>query len=527
MTFLTTGTCEVNNVLSTKRALGALPTMAAFLDEILLHIFGYLDAHSLARSALVSRQWGHISKASSLWRRLVLSRWPSQRFLFEHVPATSVAWLKLYKELALRGSFSPDNMKYFVYCRVLEDELVSIDLREAMLLHMAETISKWTVLHPLDNDEENATSFNRNLELFYDTQELQWGFIDKRREYIDDLFCFKVSHKSSSTNRKTPRHIRPYQVMPSCLLMYRWLCLFRSYVTEEIGLTFYRIWRFRLKHRDSGQIFEVCDWKAAMSCSFAVGCPNPGAFKDDSLELLNLLSHPHFITHPMGVDDCVPRTLNPKPHTIGVVLSRTNSATSSLSSIGFSTPKSPIVRKDTEPKDTKVWGVVTSSTTDSDDESDVGYESGYVANCEYFISISHHLDVEEQHKSQAQVASAWMVVQNAATPHLTLFFDANEGVWNFQPASLSLGLDSGKMIGPTSDGTMPPDFPCRFGCQGGTIAPIPSCLALYRLVCLMDVSARTYASLDDASVWALHLVHSQTQAVIHLMDVNGKTLSCS
>ena len=515
--------------------------MAVFLDEILLHIFGYLDDLSLAKSALVSKQWGHLSRTSSLWRRLVLLRWPSQRFLFERVPASSVVWFKVYRELALKGNFSPDDMKYFVSCRLVDDELVSIELREAMFFHMAEIMSKWTIVHPLDNEEEtlNPTSFNRNFELFYDTHDLTWTFIDKRREYIDDLFCYKVSQKMS--NSKISRHIRPYQVMPSCLLMYRWLCLFRSYITEEIGLTFYRIWRYRLKHKDSGQIFEVFDWKAAMSCSFSAGSPNQGPFKEDSIQLLNLLAHPNFIAHPMGVDVLREVYLDPP----GLVLSRQNSGTSSLSSVGLTSPKSPVGHKDfsfnSENKDSKGWNKIASSTTDSDDESEGGCESGYLTNCEYFIS-SHHWDVDEQHKSQASVSGFWTVVRNADSPQLAVSFDVNEGVWKFStPVSHSLSwflnpsdsrephtIPNGPSGGDFSlSSVLPYHHVDMSGYHGVGIEPIPSCLALYRLICLMDISARTYISMEDASIWTVHLMHNQTRAILHLKDINGKYIRLS
>ena len=81
---------------------------------------------------------------------------------------------------------------------------------------------------------------------------------------MDELFKKKHSSKSKF-------YVRPYQVIPSCLVMYRWLCMFPSYATDESGLTFYRVWRFRLKHVQSGLVFELCDWKAAMSSTFSKG----------------------------------------------------------------------------------------------------------------------------------------------------------------------------------------------------------------------------------------------------------------
>ena len=116
--------------------------MAVFLDEILLHIFEYLDAASLTRLSSVCKQWRNIANTPSLWRRLVLLRWPSQKFLYEKASLSHINWMNTYQDLTLRGHFSPDEMKYFICCRV-SDELTEIELRENMFLHMAETMMKW------------------------------------------------------------------------------------------------------------------------------------------------------------------------------------------------------------------------------------------------------------------------------------------------------------------------------------------------------------------------------------------------
>ena len=67
--------------------------MAAFLDEILLHILGYFDGTTLAKMLLVCKQWRNIAKTPSLWRRLVLIRWPSQRFLYEKASLSHINWI--------------------------------------------------------------------------------------------------------------------------------------------------------------------------------------------------------------------------------------------------------------------------------------------------------------------------------------------------------------------------------------------------------------------------------------------------
>merc|ERR1719494_601050 len=84
--------------------------------------------------------------------------------------------------------------------------------------------------------------------------------------------------------------------------------MFRAVATPEFGLTFYRIWRFRLKHLKTGLTFEICDWKAAMSSTFSNGCPIDPDFREDALDLLQLLTHRHFIMHPLGLNPRVERS---------------------------------------------------------------------------------------------------------------------------------------------------------------------------------------------------------------------------
>lgn len=486
--------------------------MAVFLDEILLHIFRYLDAGTLAKLSLVCKQWRNIARTPSLWRRLVLLRWPSQRFLYGKASLSHINWMNTYQDLTLRGNFSPDEMKYFICCRVSGDELTEIELRENMFLHMAQTMMKWAIPDAFDQEDEfNSPGFNKNFELFFDTHDLKWTFIDKRREYIDDLFSCKMKTTTPA------RFIRPYQVIPSCLVMFRWLCLFRAYVTEETGLTFYRIWRYRLKHRATGINFEVYDWKAAMSCTLSNGSPTSVSFREDALELLTILTHPNFLMHPMGVSTGNELHLSPPK----LFSSRCNSATSSLSSCGLTSPRSPLRnlgnnfsfdRKDTNnPKHR-----MTSSATDSDDESDGGFDTGYVANCEDFIS-SKHWDVEEQNKIQAEAAGMWTVVNNNDVPHLFVNYDVTSNSWIFHDCVPSFP-DPWMQGGAAFVGH------CNtLRGHGFSIEPIPSCLALYRLVCLMNINARVYASMEDASIWTLHLIHNTTRAVLHLKDLNGMT----
>lgn len=271
-----------------------------FLDEILLKVFSYLSANQLGKIAVVCKQWYRVSKAPELWKRHVLRKWPSQRFLYENINMRNLEWRKVFQELHQKSWFSPDEMKYFICCKTVSDELASEEIRQTMFERMAYVSQKWLQVYPYEHDDDSGhKNFDKNAELYFDTTLLKWVFLDRRRGYIGDLFPSQKL-RMLKRNKKT-RHIRPYQVIPSCLVLYRWLCLFRSYATAEDGLTFYRIWRFKLRHLETGMIFEIYDWKAAMNTTFSNGMPGNIKFRDDALELLQILSHPHFIMHPLGL----------------------------------------------------------------------------------------------------------------------------------------------------------------------------------------------------------------------------------
>lgn len=494
--------------------------MAVFLDEILVHIFEYFDANTLTRISAVCKQWATFSRTPRLWRNLVLQKWRSQRFLYEKVPVTCENWFKVYQDLYLRGKYSPDDMKYFISCRVGEDELDVEELREAMLIRMAKVALKWTLAEPHEAEENGSfPPFDSNFDFYYDTHDFKWKFIDKRQEYIEDLMGYKLSTKMS---RKS-RYIRPYQVIPSCLMLYRWLSLFRSVARNEEGLTFYRIWRHHIKHRETGMLFEVCDWKAAMSCSFLKGKPAPGPYTNDCLELMDLLSHPHFIMHPLGVPSAVVKKSSLLSPPSG--MSRQTSASSLISNV----PRSLGGSMDTLSEGRVSWMRGTSGT-ESDDESELIYDdSGYYTNCEYFISVSHW-DVEEQHTIQSSVAELWSVSHTTLESQLYLSFDALEENWYFysyNPFSNSISpVDKNGHnddLRPISE-SLSKHILDRF--HGFAIEPIPSCLALYRLICLFDLNANNYMSSKEGTIWSITMVHNQTGARLNLKDMNGNLFCC-
>lgn len=460
-----------------------------FLDEILEKILQFMNAKDLIRISLVCKQWLRISRAPKLWKRHVLRKWPSQRFLYENINERSLEWYNVYQEFDQKSWFSPDDMKYFICCKTFADEPVTGELRQAMFYKMNCVSQKWLQVFPYEHDDNNYR-FDKNAELYYDTTKLKWVFLDRRRGYIGDLFPSQKL-KTIRKNKKT-RHIRPYQVIPSCLVLYRWLCLFRAFASAEDGLTFYRIWRFKLKHYETGMVFEIYDWKAAMNTTFSNGMPGNTTFRDDALELLDLLTHPQFIMHPLG----------PQP-----VLNKFNSYLACAAAGGISRPqllrqntprkklkaKSPsikegkiinddskhfkaicdsddesqnrdkrAVRRKVSPKPRSSISPISprtgcsstfahenqsysrqsscssalSDTEGSERESDFESECenpefGYIVNCEYFIIGAHSLDIEEQHSIQASISDGWMVTHKTRTFSIQVRYNSNDGVWYF------------------------------------------------------------------------------------------------
>ena len=462
---------------------------SAFLDEILQKSFEYLGASDLIRISLVCKQWLRVSRAPELWKRHVLKKWPSQRFLYESINARALEWLNIYQELEQKSWFSPDDMKYFICCKTFWDEPVTEEVRRKMFEQMNHVSYKWMQVFPFEHDDNNY-AFDKNAELYYDTSKLKWVFLDRRRGYIGDLFPSQKL-KAVRKNKKI-RHIRPYQVIPSCLVLYRWLCLFRSFASAEDGLTFYRIWRFKLKHRDTGMVFEIYDWKAAMNTTFSNGMPADAAFRDDAMELLDLLTHPHFVMHPLGSQPVL-NVFDPY-----FACASAGGATRWQAS-RHTTPRKKLRRKSPGCKEVKSCddGKHFKAICDSDDEIQQGREKrmvrrkvspkpqntisplsprasassvhscerpslsrqssqnstlsdtegseresdfesecenpefGYVVNCEYFIIGAHSLDIEEQHSIQASISDGWMVTHKTRVFTVQVHYNAIDGVWYF------------------------------------------------------------------------------------------------
>jgi hypothetical protein len=353
-------------------------------------------------------------------------------------------------------------MKYFIVCKLGETVLDSDELHRAVLKVMDDVNSRWEKPGLYELEESSPRFFNSNMELYYDTHALKWVFVDRRREYVDDSFTIRLN-QDRMTSRQM-RFIRPYQVMASCVMMYRWLVLFKYMFTEDVGLAFYRIWRYRLKHSETGFIFETYDWKAAMSSTFSHGCPVSTKFRDDGLAVLDLLSSPFFVIHPLGNMYKISYEVPFPIYSESVFSSENVSRSSSIETLDsiksepkmaefLVTPKlgefsiSPLPnRKAGEYVTSSVAppkGVTPSfssdtlssysskSANDEDQESeDNGDDCGYFCNCDHFIHRSSW-EYEEQQMVQADIATKWETTINHSQPTFEMVFDSYEEKWLF------------------------------------------------------------------------------------------------
>lgn len=442
-------------------------------DELLLEVFLSFDASTLLSCSLVNKRWFHVAHTQQLWQELVLKTWPSQYWLYSKIPLHCMNWYLIYKEFTENKWYTADEMKYFTFSSTIEHEPISGPLREVMYEKIESIKKKWTKFEPQDHNEDAVHRyFNTNMELLFDTEAMNWMFYDKHRGY---------KHRVTQSSKFV---VRPYQVIPSCLVLYRWLLMFPSFATAEPGLTFYRIWRFRLKHVQTGMVFELCDWKAAMSSTFSHGKPMIYKFLVDAIELLHVITHPHFIMRPQGIHPRLERTFNYvikaaaggsifKPHKrkktfkqnkrsplvprspIGkteIIFGRLpdNEKTfpdiderlerwrerrrRSLMPPQFDTESnsnSSYVTSDTE-METSTEEKETAASSDCDSEFN-GYEYGYVTNCEYYISSSHNFEsIEEQHSLQASIADNWMFTEEGSAEKRPVLFDIDDESWYFQ-----------------------------------------------------------------------------------------------
>ena len=141
-----------------------------------------------------------------------------------------------------------------------------------------------------------------------------------------------------------------------------------------------------------------------------------------------------------------------------------------------------------------------SSTTDESqkeitNDSDVDLcESGYITNCEYYISNSRCSDsIEEQHNLQATVADYWILTQGEYFPQIPVIYDFEDNYWYFHQWATNSRTEgiyeknksSNKIIKLSeTDATLSSSqFLEYFPDEGTVVEAIPSALMLYRLEC--------------------------------------------
>jgi hypothetical protein len=80
----------------------------------------------------------------------------------------------------------------------------------------------------------------------------------------------KRTKKLETVERKafedTPTHSALYEATPSCLFLYRLICIFQSPRIQIDGADGYKsVWEMAIKHRATGEIFGLGEHKAAVS----------------------------------------------------------------------------------------------------------------------------------------------------------------------------------------------------------------------------------------------------------------------
>lgn len=88
-----------------------------------------------------------------------------------------------------------------------------------------------------------------------------------------------------------PKRISLYQAVPSALALYRILCLFKCFVDSEGPEGYKTVWTIGLKHKASGEILILREWKGGFSLGHDGHGPIP-AMEADLIDLLNLLVAP-------------------------------------------------------------------------------------------------------------------------------------------------------------------------------------------------------------------------------------------
>ena len=230
-----------------------------------------------------------------------------------------------------------------------------------------------------------------------------------------------------------------------------------------------------------------------MNSTFSNGMPNNDAYRDDALELLDLLSHSHFLMHPLGLPTNAGKYLacptaggmpRPSSHFGKSVRRKRKIRALSPSMVGASISEPGIFKYPSEPLEPEEdnmaerrgvrrkvsssiispslplsrsgsaalftfgkqcfsrqssSGSLMSDTEDSErseKESDVDSEceaidTGYVSNCEYFIVTTQSFDIEEQHSLQASISDGWMVTRKPSSCTVPVFYRSNDCCWGF------------------------------------------------------------------------------------------------
>lgn len=116
---------------------------------------------------------------------------------------------------------------------------------------------------------------------------------DFNKESGEFFFC------EGSIDWQSGIEVGMHEAISSALLLYRTLCLFSCQIQSNGPDGYKIVWSTSLRHKDTGEILSLGEWKggAGTWTRFSGVKQCPDSFRDDLLELLNLLASPE-CPHP-------------------------------------------------------------------------------------------------------------------------------------------------------------------------------------------------------------------------------------
>lgn len=526
-------------------------------DHLIIEIYKHLSIKQLYYASLTCKRWYLYSKNKLIWYNFVINDWPSQRFFTENLRKSNdqddkaylvnVCWKSVYEEILTWTFYVGDNFEYFLPCIKMNYSLINKYLYSFFLKYQKELLEKWHFPSSIELDRYQIfeVDSDNSYELLFDIDQLKWTFISK-------LDCLKHNIINKNESKMMLNFLQPYQVMPSCLLLYRCLSLWNTnlYKNEHNNPFFIKskkdkLWSICLKHVKTGLIFELHDWRAALCSTFINGRPFNNVFADDALELLQLLTHPYFalpfdLSNDALVEENAYFNLNFYFQNPNDAVALSNNNLQYSDSISADDPIS------NQYSTVSIHDIVV-----SDRKSSIC--TGYVCECSKFMAPTDYY-IDNQLSEQKFIVSEWKINSNnkndLAQPIMLeyepIIFDFHSQEWIIFNENRSLLF---KCIEKQSIQRIPWNcsrqecicYPCP--------SVIPSSLILYRLICLFKLSLPQYIydlskefqplinpptifnnidyknggnfDINNVSTWCIKLTHRVTKYSVFLFDYNG------